>query len=136
MLFTGVWSIIKGWLDEKTRAKIAILGGGYVKKLKESVDENQLPDFLGGKNTAKLADNWGPWNNYEVVDGSQPGATVGVRKKGEEKVFTMYDFELLDNPMIPFKISESPEMQEALKNLHEQDKKWALSLPGSEGAEE
>lgn len=29
MLFTGVWSIVKGWLDERTRAKIQILGGGY-----------------------------------------------------------------------------------------------------------
>jgi hypothetical protein len=48
MLFTGVWSLIKGWLDEKTRNKISILGGGYAKKLLEYVDAEQLPEFLGG----------------------------------------------------------------------------------------
>ena len=33
MLFTGVWAVVKGFLDEKTRAKIKILGGGYHKEL-------------------------------------------------------------------------------------------------------
>jgi len=31
MLFTGVWAIIKPWIDEKTRAKISIIGGGFAK---------------------------------------------------------------------------------------------------------
>lgn len=29
MLFTGVWAVVKGFLDEKTRNKIKILGGKY-----------------------------------------------------------------------------------------------------------
>jgi len=40
MLFTGVYAIIKAWLDEKTRQKIQIIGGGYKKKLLEIVDED------------------------------------------------------------------------------------------------
>lgn len=40
MVFTGVWAIVKAWLDEKTRAKIKIIGGGYTKKLLEYVDED------------------------------------------------------------------------------------------------
>jgi len=56
-LFTGVWAIVKGWLDEKTREKIQIVGGGYTKKLLEYVDEDQLVDFLGGKNPARLEDD-------------------------------------------------------------------------------
>ena len=28
-LFTGVWAVVKNFLDEKTRAKIKILGGSY-----------------------------------------------------------------------------------------------------------
>jgi hypothetical protein len=66
MLFTGVWSMIKGWLDEKTRNKISILGGGYAKKLLEFVDAEQLPEFLGGKNTHNLLDDHGPWNDFEI----------------------------------------------------------------------
>jgi hypothetical protein len=29
MLFSGVWAVIKGFLDEKTRKKITIKGGSY-----------------------------------------------------------------------------------------------------------
>lgn len=49
MLFTGVWQIIKPWLTEKTRNKITIVGGKYKDKLLEYIDEENLPDFLGGK---------------------------------------------------------------------------------------
>jgi len=33
MLFTGVWAIVKMWIDEKTREKIHILGSSYKKEL-------------------------------------------------------------------------------------------------------
>jgi len=39
MLFTGVWAIVKGFLDEKTRDKIAIIGSGYLTKVLEAVDK-------------------------------------------------------------------------------------------------
>ena len=32
-VFTGVYNIAKGWVDEKTREKIQVVGGGYTKKL-------------------------------------------------------------------------------------------------------
>jgi len=98
MLFTGVWTVIKVWLDERTREKIQILGGGYTKKLLEYVDEDQLIDFLGGKNTAKLEDDQGPWNDYEIVDGAKPDDVVGIKKKGEDAVcFTPGDLLKLPN---------------------------------------
>ena len=64
MLFTGIWAVCKGFLDEKTRNKIKILGGSYKAKLNEYLDDDDLPDFLGGKNKALLTDNIGPWNDY------------------------------------------------------------------------
>ena len=33
MLFSGVWAMIKIWLDEKTRAKITIIGSSYKEEL-------------------------------------------------------------------------------------------------------
>jgi len=30
-LFTGIWAIIKVWIDEKTKDKIKILGSSYKK---------------------------------------------------------------------------------------------------------
>lgn len=47
-LFTGVWAIVKSFLDEKTRKKILIKGGSYQKDLLELVEAENLPDFLGG----------------------------------------------------------------------------------------
>ena len=39
-VFTGVWSIIKAWLDEKTRLKISLVGGSYKKELLKYIDED------------------------------------------------------------------------------------------------
>ena len=77
MLFSGVWAVVKGFLDEKTRKKISIKGGSYQKDLLEIVDVENLPDFLGG--TCLLfgshRDGCGPWNDYEIVE------PVGIRKR-------------------------------------------------------
>ena len=83
MLFTGVFAIVKGWLDEKTRQKIQILGGGYTPKLLEFIDKEQLADFLGGDNKSRLVDDVGPWNDFEVIDGATKADKVGVRKISE-----------------------------------------------------
>lgn len=68
-LFSGVWMMIKPWLDEKTAKKIKIIGSGYKKELLEFIDAENLPDFLDG-GQCKCAGNggdclsWniGPWN--------------------------------------------------------------------------
>ena len=48
-LFSGVWAIIKPWLDKKTRDKISIHGSGFLKELLPLIDKENLPDFLGGE---------------------------------------------------------------------------------------
>lgn len=72
MLFTGVWAVVKGFLDQRTRDKIKILGGKYQKELLELVDPDNLPDFLGGNCTCPefggcMYSNAGPWNDFEVT---------------------------------------------------------------------
>ena len=39
-VFTGIWAVVKGFLDEKTRKKIQIVGGSYKKELLKYVDED------------------------------------------------------------------------------------------------
>lgn len=43
MLFSAVYSVIKGWIDERTRKKISMCGSGYLKTLLEFIDEDQIP---------------------------------------------------------------------------------------------
>ena len=103
MLFTGVWSVVKGFLDERTRQKIKILGGKYQKELFEVVDPDNLPDFLGGTCTCKelggcMLSNAGPWNDYEMV------RPTGIRRK-----------ELVDPNTQPQPAAQFPSNQEEEK---------------------
>eukprot|EP00825_Cyclidium_porcatum_P046546 TRINITY_DN734_c0_g1_i11.p1 TRINITY_DN734_c0_g1~~TRINITY_DN734_c0_g1_i11.p1 ORF type:complete len:273 (+),score=84.39 TRINITY_DN734_c0_g1_i11:473-1291(+) len=88
LLFSGIWTIIKPWLDEKTRSKIEIIGSSYSKRLSEFVDPQNLPQFLGGTTPDELmSKNIGPWN----VDGSQPlfPGEIPTQPPKQEKVEEM-----------------------------------------------
>jgi hypothetical protein len=67
MVFTGVWAICKNFVDEKTRKKINIVGGGFKKVLREVIEEENLPEFLGGTCTCDhveggcMRSDAGPW---------------------------------------------------------------------------
>lgn len=80
MMFTAVWAVVKGMIDEKTRKKIQIVGGSFKKTLLEHIDDENIPSFLGGKCECKehggcMVSNIGPWNDYEIV------APKGVKKR-------------------------------------------------------
>ena len=66
--FNAVWTICKGFIDEKTRKKINIEKSGYAKKLLELVDAENLPSILGGTCQCNhieggcLFADIGPWN--------------------------------------------------------------------------
>ena len=126
MLFTGVWAIAKGFIDERTAKKINILGSGYMTQLKEDVDMDQLIEFLGGNNKADLLADAGPWNDYDLVDGYEKGAVVGVRRKDQPDgpVFTPNDLERLPNPKL------SAEAQTAMAA------RWAAEAATAGSAEE
>lgn len=44
----------------------------------------------------------GPWNDFEVVDSTEPGAVVGVRRKNDPtgKIWTGKDILQLPNPIV------------------------------------
>ncbi|GAA5925011.1 phosphatidylinositol/phosphatidylcholine transfer protein SEC14 [Sporobolomyces koalae] len=46
--FSTVWSLVKGWLDPATVAKIHILGSSYQSELLRQCPSDSLPKFLGG----------------------------------------------------------------------------------------
>lgn len=83
-LFSGVWAIVRGFLDERTRNKIQIFGGGFEKTLLHYIDSNQLPTFLGGTCTCAelggcMNSDIGPWNDFELI------FPKGIRHTGAKK---------------------------------------------------
>lgn len=69
MLFSGIWAIVKGFLDEKTRGKIKIIGANFLPTLEEHWDRANIPSFLGGDCECPggcINSNIGPWNDYEI----------------------------------------------------------------------
>lgn len=70
MLFYGVWALISPLLNEVTVKKISILGSSYKTELLEYIENENLPDFLGGTCTSN---NWenvdvGPWKNTDLAN--------------------------------------------------------------------
>jgi len=51
LLFKGAWAVIQPFIDEKTRAKISILGSKFHKDLFKHVDPDNVPQILGGNCT-------------------------------------------------------------------------------------
>jgi len=69
-LFSMAWSVIKRFLDPKTREKISIHGHGpssYMEELEEFVAKDQLPRFLGGEydDTDWPRVQPGPWEIWQ-----------------------------------------------------------------------
>mmetsp|Transcript_11319 Transcript_11319/g.25812 ORF Transcript_11319/g.25812 Transcript_11319/m.25812 type:complete len:447 (+) Transcript_11319:77-1417(+) len=52
--FSMTWGIIKGWIDPRTASKIELISSRktWEARLRELVDEDQLPSDYGGKDTA------------------------------------------------------------------------------------
>ena len=77
-----------------------MVGSKPLKELLKHIDEESIPDFLGGKCTRQLEEDYGPWNDYEIVDGTKKGDIVGICKKGDPTrtiLFGPNDFEKLPN---------------------------------------
>lgn len=91
--FSTVWSLIKGWLDEATVAKIHILGSDYKKGLLEQIPADSLPTYFGGTcncpGGCSLSDA-GPWQGKKGTSVKSRKATaqaeVSVEANGGEKL--------------------------------------------------
>eukprot|EP00353_Schmidingerella_taraikaensis_P010410 CAMPEP_0185594878 /NCGR_PEP_ID=MMETSP0434-20130131/76436_1 /TAXON_ID=626734 ORGANISM="Favella taraikaensis, Strain Fe Narragansett Bay" /NCGR_SAMPLE_ID=MMETSP0434 /ASSEMBLY_ACC=CAM_ASM_000379 /LENGTH=268 /DNA_ID=CAMNT_0028222507 /DNA_START=57 /DNA_END=863 /DNA_ORIENTATION=+ len=74
MLFSALYAIVKGFLDERTRSKVRIIGSNYQAVLLEAIDADNLPAFLGGNCTCShvqggcMVSGAGPWNDYVTVN--------------------------------------------------------------------
>ncbi|MEW5311415.1 MAG: hypothetical protein WDW38_003132 [Sanguina aurantia] len=66
-IFRLMWSIIKGMLDPRTQSKIEILGPNYKEGLLRWIDEENIPEWMGGSSKGGLVDDVGPWSDPDVL---------------------------------------------------------------------
>ena len=76
--FRAVWTMVKGFIDPKTQAKIGLFGSNFKNELLQLVDEDKLPEFFHGKCTCSdfmfgcLGSDIGPWNpEGGIIQGEQ-----------------------------------------------------------------
>jgi hypothetical protein len=106
MLFSGAWSTIKGFVDEKTRNKISIVGSKFAPQLLEHIDPANLPTFLGGLCDCAqgcLNANPGPWNP-DCLPVDDTGAIIRPKAVEVEEVKRAIPLGLID--------AEAPESSE------------------------
>lgn len=48
IFFTTIWSVVRRWIHPVTAAKIQMIGSKYEEKLKEFINEDQIPVEYGG----------------------------------------------------------------------------------------
>lgn len=67
-MFNLVFSMVKGFIDKKTVAKMNVLGDKYLDALLTIIDKDNIPSFLGGNCKCShveggcLFADIGPWN--------------------------------------------------------------------------
>ncbi|KAJ6932919.1 hypothetical protein NC651_008366 [Populus alba x Populus x berolinensis] len=71
--FRMLWKALGAFLDERTLAKIHVLGNNYQSNLLEVIDQSNLPIFLGGDCACSdyggcLFSDEGPWKNPEILE--------------------------------------------------------------------
>lgn len=66
--FKLIWALVKGFINDKTRRKIMILGHDYLPKLLQVIDRKVIPRVIGGDCTCPhheggcIESDIGPWN--------------------------------------------------------------------------
>ena len=67
MTFSAIWAVVKGFLDEKTRAKFKIIGSNFMPTIEQYMDRKDIPAFMGGEYECETGiSHRGPWDDYEI----------------------------------------------------------------------
>lgn len=92
-LFTGLWALVKPWIDPKTQKKIIIKSGNGKKELLELIDEDRLPEFLGGKCKDELTSDPGVFK--DALDLSRKNKTFFYHDQKVINEYFLMDTELI-----------------------------------------
>ncbi|GMH34099.1 hypothetical protein BSKO_01933 [Bryopsis sp. KO-2023] len=65
--FRAIWGMVKPMLNARTQAKVEVCPKDYLPALKKWIDEENIPEYLGGKSKGTLVDDVGPWQDEELI---------------------------------------------------------------------
>lgn len=65
--FRAMFSMIKPMLNKRTQGKIEVCPKDYMSVLRKWIDEDSIPEYLGGKSKGTLIDDCGPWRPDPLV---------------------------------------------------------------------
>ena len=84
-VFKAIWAFVRPMLDARTQAKVEVCPAKFAPALLRWVAPENLPEYLGGKSTATLLDDSGPWQVREKGgDGVGWGGSCFVFERGRE----------------------------------------------------
>jgi len=111
-MFSGLWSLAKVFLDDKTKKKITLEGSSFQSKLLQEINADQLPLWLGGTCKRELHElDTLPWTPY-------------VKKCKEQKTY-FADGVIQSNP---FKQPQRMLLQQKEKNKEKKDDERIISF--------
>lgn len=65
--FRAIWAVVKPLLNKRTQGKIEVCPKDYMPVLRNWIDEDSIPEYLGGKSKGTLIDDIGPWRAEQAV---------------------------------------------------------------------
>lgn len=66
-IFKMIWGLVKPMLDPRTQEKIEVCPSNYMSVLLKWVDEENIPEYMGGKSKGSLLDDVGVWKDPKVL---------------------------------------------------------------------
>jgi len=79
--FTAIWALISPWMDPLIAQKVIILGADFLPVLRRFINDDNIPDYLGGSCTGLS------WHYpYEESEGISPDQLIdAVNRRGDSK---------------------------------------------------
>ncbi|CAD7696725.1 unnamed protein product [Ostreobium quekettii] len=65
--FRAIWAIVKPMLNKRTQGKIEVCPRDFLPSLRKWINDEDIPEYLGGKSKGTLIDDVGPWRSPELV---------------------------------------------------------------------
>lgn len=112
--FRMIWQILKPMLHPRTQAKVEVCPKNFLPALKEWIDEDCIPEYLGGKSKGTLVDDVGPWKDSAIIQEIEAERERRMRKSNSEPSLILGPTEMVQRQWS--NLSNSTQYEDALQS--------------------